>query len=284
MKRTFLQRCAAAPHLVWCALFIIAPLFFVAYYAFTDSSGAFSTENIQRFFTAEYLSILLNSVCLALIATVVCLIIAYPLAYIISRMGDKGQRMMMLLIMIPLWMNFLITTYSWMTILQDTGIINSILSFFGLGTLNMINTPGAIVVGMVFCYLPYMVLPIYSVMAGIDKSLLEASRDLGCGALGQLTGVIMPMSVSGVVSGITMVFVPSISTFYISQKLGGGKIQLIGDSIESQFISYNNYHFGAALSLVLMILILISTAIMNYFTDDGEKGREKRDTQWRALK
>lgn len=284
MKRTFLQRCAAAPHLVWCVLFIIAPLFFVAYYAFTDSSGSFSTENIQRFFTAEYLSILLNSVCLALIATVVCLVIAYPLAYIISRMGEKGQRMMMLLIMIPLWMNFLITTYSWMTILQDTGIINSILSFFGLGTLNMINTPGAIVVGMVFCYLPYMVLPIYSVMAGIDKSLLEASRDLGCGAFGQLTGVIMPMSVSGVVSGITMVFVPSISTFYISQKLGGGKIQLIGDSIESQFISYNNYHFGAALSLVLMILILISTAVMNYFTDEDEKGREKRDTQRRALK
>ena len=177
--------------------------------------------------------------------------------------------------MIPLWMNFLITTYSWMTILEDTGIINSILSFFGLSA-HMINTPGAVVIGMVFCFLPYMILPIYTVMSGIDERLLEASADLGCSGWQRLTKVVMPMSLSGVISGITMVFVPSISTFYISQKLGGGTFQLIGDTIESYFVGTAiNYHFGAALSLVLMILILISMAIMNHYTDSEQAERRR---------
>ncbi len=271
MKRSFIERAAAAPHIVWSVLFIIAPLLFVVYYSFTDMDGNFTLENITRIWDGDYLLIFLNSLCLALIATVICLVIAYPTAYFFSRMREKWQKIMILLIMVPLWMNFLITTYSWMTILEDTGIINSVLSFFGIDPVHMINTPGAVVVGMVFCYLPHMILPIYSVMAGIDTRLLEASADLGCNNFHVLTKVVMPMSLSGVVSGITMVFVPSISTFYISQKLGGGTFQLIGDTVESYFTGTAiNYHFGAALSFILMILILISMAIMNRFTDGEE--------------
>lgn len=276
MKKSFVERASACPHIVWSVLFIIAPLIFVVYYTFTDMDGAFTTENIKRLFTSNYVLIFVNSVCLALIATVICLLIAYPLAYVFSRMKEKWQRVMIPLIMIPLWMNFLITTYSWMTILEDTGIINSVFGFFGLDPVHMINTPGAVVVGMVFCFLPYMILPIYTVMSGIDERLLEASADLGCSTWHRLTRVIMPMSLSGVISGITMVFVPSISTFYISQKLGGGTFQLIGDTIESYFVGTAiNYHFGAALSLVLMVLILISMAIMNHYTDSEESGRRR---------
>ncbi len=275
MKRSFVERAAAAPHIVWSVLFIIAPLLFVVYYSFTDMDGSFTFENIERLWNGDYLLILLNSLCLALIATVICLVIAYPTAYFFSRMRAKWQKIMILLIMVPLWMNFLITTYSWMTILEDTGVLNSVLSAVGIDPVHMINTPGAVVVGMVFCYLPYMILPIYSVMSGIDNRLLEASADLGCNGFHVLTKVVMPMSLSGVVSGITMVFVPSISTFYISQKLGGGTFQLIGDTIESYFTGTAiNYHFGAALSLILMVLILISMAVMNRFTDGEEaKGR-----------
>ena len=275
MKRSFVERAAAAPHIVWSVLFIIAPLLFVVYYSFTDMDGSFTFENVERLWNGDYLLILLNSLCLALIATVICLVIAYPTAYFFSRMRAKWQKIMILLIMVPLWMNFLITTYSWMTILEDTGVLNSVLSAVGIDPVHMINTPGAVVVGMVFCYLPYMILPIYSVMSGIDNRLLEASADLGCNGFHVLTKVVMPMSLSGVVSGITMVFVPSISTFYISQKLGGGTFQLIGDTIESYFTGTAiNYHFGAALSLILMVLILISMAVMNRFTDGEEaKGR-----------
>ncbi len=279
MKRSFIERAAAAPHIVWSVLFIIAPLLFVVYYSFTDMDGSFTFENIERLWNGDYLLILLNSLCLALIATVICLVIAYPTAYFFSRMRAKWQKIMILLIMVPLWMNFLITTYSWMTILEDTGVINSLLGAVGFDLVHMINTPGAVIVGMVFCYLPYMILPIYSVMSGIDTRLLEASADLGCNSLRVLTRVVMPMSLSGVVSGITMVFVPSISTFYISQKLGGGTFQLIGDTIESYFTGTAiNYHFGAALSLILMVLILISMAVMNRFTDgeDATKGRPMR--------
>ena len=263
---------AAYPHIVWSALFIVAPMLFVLYYTFTDGAGDPTLENITRIGTSNYLLIFLNSLCMALIATVICLVIAYPLAYIFSRMEVKTQSIMMVLIMLPLWMNFLITTYSWMTLLEDTGIINTLLGYIGIGPLHMINTPGAVITGMVFCFLPYMVMPIYSVMAGIDPRIIEAAKDLGCSDRDVLLMVIMPMSISGVISGITMVFVPSISTFYISQKLGGGTFQLIGDTIESYFTGTAiNFHFGAALSMVLMIMILISMGIMNRFGDANEE-------------
>ena len=270
MKRSFAQKGVIAPHVVWSVLFIIAPLVFMVYYAFTGPDGSFTFDNVSRLFTGNYMLILVNSLCLALIATVICLLIAYPLAYIFTQLQPKWQKICVLLLMIPLWMNFLITTYSWMTIMEDTGIINTLLSKIGL-SLHMINTPGAVVVGMVFCYLPYMVLPIYSVMAGIDLRLIEASEDLGAGRKQVFTKVIMPLSLPGVISGITMVFVPQVSTFYISQKLGGGTFQLIGDTIESYFTGVSvNYHFGAALSLILMILIIISMGVMNRFADPEE--------------
>lgn len=274
-KRSFWQRAAAAPHMVWSVLFIIAPLIFVLYYSFTDSQGNFTLDNIKSIFNQKYVVIFVNSVTLAVIATLICLVIAYPLAYIFSRLRERWQKVAILLTILPLWMNFLITTYSWMTLLEDTGVINTILKKIGLNPIHMINTPGAVVVGMVFCFLPYMILPIYSVMAGLDVQLIEAAADLGCNSFKILTKVIMPMSVSGVVSGITMVFVPSISTFFISQKLGGGTFQLIGDTIEGYFTGTAiNYNVGASLSLILMILILISMAIMNRYTDtEDTKGR-----------
>ncbi|MBQ1907941.1 MAG: ABC transporter permease [Firmicutes bacterium] len=263
---------AAYPHIVWSALFIVAPMLFVLYYTFTDGAGDPTLENITRIGTSNYLLIFLNSLCMALIATVICLVIAYPLAYIFSRMRADTQSIMMVLIMLPLWMNFLITTYSWMTLLEDTGIINTLLGYIGIEPLHMINTPGAVITGMVFCFLPYMVMPIYSVMAGIDPRIIEAAKDLGCSDRDVLFRVVMPMSISGVISGITMVFVPSISTFYISQKLGGGTFQLIGDTIESYFTGTAiNFHFGAALSMVLMIMILISMGVMNRFGDENEE-------------
>ena len=274
-KRSFLQCAAAAPHIVWSVLFIIAPLIFVVYYSFTDSEGNFTLDNIKSIFNEKYIVIFLNSLTLAVIATFICLIIAYPLAYIFSRMRERWQKVFILLTILPLWMNFLITTYSWMTLLEDTGVINTILRKIGLHPIHMINTPGAVVVGMVFCFLPYMILPIYSVMAGLDEQLIEAAADLGCNSFKILTKVIMPLSVSGVISGITMVFVPSISTFFISQKLGGGTFRLIGDTIEGYFTGTSiNYNVGASLSLILMIIILISMAIMYRYTDtEDTKGR-----------
>ncbi|MBQ4153985.1 MAG: ABC transporter permease [Clostridia bacterium] len=241
----------------------------VAYYAFTDKSGAFTLDNISGL--SRYAKTFGMSLLYAAEATVISLIIAYPLAYFMSNMKAGAQRMMSMLIMLPMWMNFLIRTYSWITILAKTGIINTLLSKIGIGPVQLINTPGAVVLGMVYNYLPYMVLPIYTVMVKIDKSLLEAADDLGSSPISRLRRVIFPMTVPGIISGITMVFVPSVSTFYISQKLGGGKTMLIGDVIEMQFQSSYNYNLGAAISLVLMVLILISLAVMNRF-DDSEEG------------
>ena len=270
-KRTdFAQKLISAPYLVWSAIFIIVPLLTVAYYAFTDKSGAFTFDNITGL--SRYAKTFGMSLLYAAEATVISLIVAYPLAYFMSNMKVGAQRMMSMLIMLPMWMNFLIRTYSWITILARTGIINTLLSKIGIGPLHLINTPGAVVLGMVYNYLPYMVLPIYTVMVKIDKSLLEAADDLGSSPISRLRRVIFPMTVPGIISGITMVFVPSVSTFYISQKLGGGKTMLIGDVIEMQFQSAYNYNLGAAISLVLMVLILISLAVMNRFDDSDEGG------------
>ena len=268
-KKSLLQRAAAAPHIVWAILFIIAPLIFVIYYAFTDSDGSFTLTNIKELAQASYLEVFLRSVCFAFLATIICLIIAYPIAYFIAKTKPRTQKILMMLVMLPMWMNFLIRTYSWMALLEDTGIINSILAIFGKEEpVHMINTAGAVILGMVYNYLPYMILPIYSVMSKIDVRLTEAASDLGCNPVRVLTKVLIPLSISGVISGITMVFVPSISTFYISQKLGGGNFDLIGDTIERQFQTAYNYNLGAAMSFVLMILIVISMGIMNRYSDD----------------
>ena len=203
----------------------------------------------------------MRSLKLAVISTLICLLMGYPIAYIMSRAKARTQKIMVTLIMIPMWMNFLIRTYAWMTILQDTGIFNGLLSALGLGTVHIIGTEAAVVIGMVYDYFPYMIIPIYSVMAKMDVKLIEAARDLGCNGAGVLRRVISPLSLPGVLSGITMVLIPSISTFYISQKLGNGKFYLIGDAIEGQYVA-NNLHFAAAIAFILMIILLVCMALM----------------------
>lgn len=267
-KKNLLRSAAAAPHIVWTIMFIAAPLLFVIYYAFTDSNGSFTLDNIMSL--GNYSETFLLSVCFAMIATVICLLVAYPLAYAISRTGERTQRVLVMLAMLPMWMNLLIRTYSMLAILDDGGIINRLLTSIGMSELHIIGTPGAVIFGMVYNFFPYMLLPIYTTMSKMDIRLIEAAQDLGCNSLGVLRHVILPLSASGVISGITMVFVPSISTFYISQKLGGGTFDLIGDTIERQFQRPDTYNVGAAISLVMMVLILISIAIMNRFAGDDD--------------
>ena len=212
------------------------------------------------------------SLAFAFCATCICLVIAYPLAYIMARTTANVQRTMMILVMLPMWMNLLIRTYSMMIIMQDTGIINTFLGGIGLPKLHMINTEGAVVLGMVYNYIPYMILPLYSIMSKMDHNLIEAAEDLGANKLTVLKNIVLPLSLPGIASGFTMVFVPSVSTFYISKKLGGNTFSLIGDVIEMQFKSANNYNLGAALSLVLMVLIIICMMVMNRFTGDDDDG------------
>lgn len=259
------------PYSIWAVLFIVVPLIFVAYYALTDNQYHFTLNNLTRFFTATsivgdtevrtYVVIFMRSLKLAVISTVFCFLLGYPMAYIISRASARVQSVLITLIMIPMWMNFLIRTYAWMTILQDTGILNGFLAKLHLAPIHIIGTESAVIIGMVYDYFPYMILPIYSVMAKLDVKLIEAARDLGCNGYGVLKRVIFPLSLPGVISGINMVLVPSISTFYISQKLGNGKFYLIGDAIEGQYTA-NNLHFAAAIALILMVILLVCMALL----------------------
>ena len=275
-KSTLLSRVIGAPYILWAVLFIIVPIGMVAYYAFTDATGAFTFENMLEI--GKYTDTFILSIWLGFLATVISLVIAYPLAYIIANSGENRQKIMMMLIMLPMWMNFLLRTYSWMTILEDNGFLtttlNSIIEAVGefvgkeFEPIHLINTRGAVVLGMVYNFLPYMILPIYTVILKMDRSLIEAAQDLGCNKFKVFKNITVPLSLPGVVSGFTMVFVPSVSTFYISQKLGGTGTTLIGDIIETQFQTANNFHLGASLSFVLMILIFICLAVMNKFSDD----------------
>lgn len=264
-KRSLLASISAAPHVFWSILFIVLPLIIVIYYAFTDAEGVFSFENILSL--GEYGPIFLLSVELSVIATFICLIVGYPLAYIIAKAKPEHQKLFIMLLMLPMWTNLLIRTYSIMAILDDGGILNTL-----LGTsMHIVGTKGAVIFGMVYDFLPYMVLPIYTCVSKIDKNMWEAASDLGCSPIKVMTKVILPLSMPGIVSGVTMVLVPSISTFYISQKLGGGTFELIGDTIERQFVT-GALNVGAAISLVMMILILVSLSIMNRFTDSDDGG------------
>lgn len=271
MKKSSLsQKMLDKPYLLWSVLFIIVPLVMVVFYAFTDKTGAFTFSNIAQI--KNYFPTILLSVLYGLAATVICVFIGYPFAYALSKHSVNIQRTMVLLVMLPMWMNFLIRTYSLMTILGDSGVVNSLLNALGLKSVHMINTGGAVIFGMVYNFLPYMILPIYTVLSKLDNSLVEAAHDLGSGRITTFKRVILPLSLPGLLSGITMVFVPCVSTFYITQKLGGGQIVLIGDVIETQFQSANNYHLGAALSFVLMILIFVCLGVMNYFDDGTQDG------------
>lgn len=271
MKKSSLsQKMLDKPYLLWSVLFIIVPLVMVVFYAFTDKTGAFTFSNIAQI--KNYFPTILLSVLYGLAATVICVLIGYPFAYALSKHSINIQRTMVLLVMLPMWMNFLIRTYSLMTILGDSGVVNSLLNAIGLKSVHMINTGGAVIFGMVYNFLPYMILPIYTVLSKLDNSIVEAAHDLGSGRATTFKRVILPLSLPGLLSGITMVFVPCVSTFYITQKLGGGQIVLIGDVIETQFQSANNYHLGAALSFVLMILIFVCLGVMNYFDDGTQDG------------
>ncbi len=269
-KRTFGSKLVASPYILWSAIFIVVPLVIMFYFALTDQNGVFTLSNLSAI--GQYKKAFGISILYAVISTAVTLLLAYPMAYFMTKLKVSSQRMLFMIVMIPMWMNFLIRTYSWITILANTGLINTFLKSIGLKPLKLINTPGAVILGMVYDFIPYMILPIYSVMSKLDKSLLEAAEDLGSNSFTKFKRVIFPLTKPGVISGITMVFVPSVSTFYISQKLGGNKTMLIGDTIEYFFnLGPAYYNVASAISLVLMVMILICLFIMNRFSD-GEDG------------
>ena len=270
MKKNAFQSFAAVPHSVWVVMFIVAPLLFVLAFAFRGADGSLSFANIAEL--SQYGNVFVLSIAFALIATVVCLLVGYPLAYFMSRQSARAQRILMVLVMLPMWCNLLIRTYALMALLDNGGLINSLLANMGLPKIPIVGTNFGVILGMVYDFLPYMVLPIFTAMTKLDQRYIEASHDLGCNGWQTLTRVIFPLTLSGVISGVTMVFVPSISTFYISQKLGAGKIDLVGDTIERLFQNTSTYGVGAAISLVMMVLILISVGIMNHFSNDEENG------------
>lgn len=257
----------SAPYLVWMLIFIFAPLCLVVYFAFTDKSGNFTFSNLSRL--SGYAPVFLRSIILAAVATIWCLILAYPASYMLSRMKVSRQKVMLMIIILPMWMNFLLRTYAWMTLLERNGLINKFLGLFGIGPLNLINTNGAVVLGMIYNYLPFMIMPLYSTMVKIDHSLIEAAQDLGGNVFNVLTKVLIPLSMPGITTGITMVFVPSCSTFVISRMLGGDTAFMIGDLIDLQFLG-NSYdpNLGSAMSLVLMVLVLLCMSITNGFADE----------------
>ena len=272
-KGSLFQRLAAAPHILWAVMFIVFPMIFVLFFAFTDADGNFSFSNITTL--SQYGHVFVLSIAFALIATVVCLIIGYPLAYFMSKQSPRAQKVLMVLVMLPMWCNLLIRTYALMALLDNGGLLNSLLVSLGLDKIQIVGTNFGVILGMIYDFLPYMVLPIFTAMTKLDPKFIEASQDLGCTTWQTMTRVIMPLTASGVISGVTMVFVPSISTFYISQKLGAGKIDLVGDTIERLFQNPSTYNVGAAISLVMMVLIISSVTVMTRFSDDKTPGESK---------
>ena len=262
----------STPYILFMVVFTLVPLGVVAYYALTDpATGAFSLVNLKNL--NQYWGVLGQSILYSLVSAAICLLLGYPVAYYIAHTGPVAQKILYMLVMLPMCMSFLLRTLAWMGLLQDTGIINSILEALGLGRIQLIRTPGAVILGMVYNYLPYMILPLYSTIVKIDNRLIEAAEDLGCNSVQVFSKVVLPLSVPGILSGMTMVFVPAVSTFYISQKMGGAGTVLIGDVIERQYKQGNNPNLGAALSLLLMILVFVCTGIMNRLGgDSGEEG------------
>ena len=259
----------AAPYSVWAIGFILIPLVLVIFYAFTDKTGSFTLDNIIAISESTNLKALGLSVMLSFISTIICLLLAYPLAMILATLGVNQSSFMVFIFILPMWMNFLLRTLAWQTLLEKTGVINSILTFLNLPTLNIINTPSAIVLGMVYNFLPFMVLPIYNTLIKIDSNVINAAKDLGANNIQTFTRVLFPLSLPGVISGITMVFVPALTTFVISDLLGGAKILLIGNVIEQEFKQANNWNAGSGLSFVLMIFIVISIFISNKYDKEG---------------
>lgn len=266
---------AAYPYVVWSAIFIVIPLLLIVFFSFTskvDGRFVFSFENFQRLFEPIYFTVFIRSIWLAVLSTVLCLILGYPIAYIISKLPIKRRNMLILLFILPMWMNFLLRTYAWMAILGRDGLINTLLGYIGIGPIKMLYTDGAILLGMVYNFLPFMVIPIYTVLIKIDKNLVNAAYDLGANKAQAFRKVILPLSIPGIISGITMVFMPAVSNFVIPNLLGGGKYMLVGNLIEQQFTTIGNWNFGSALSIFMMILILISMAFMAKYEKNGKEG------------
>lgn len=273
-----LKRFSAAPYLLWSAIFVVVPLILVFVYSvlvFNHGNAAFTLEGYQKFLDPLYLEVLWRSLVLAFEATVLCIIFGYPMAMILSKMKPSMQKIAVTLFILPMWMNFLLRTYAWMAILGKNGIINRLLEFFHLGNVNLLYTEGAILLGMVYNFLPFMVLPIYTILTKIDKQIVEAAEDLGADQRTIFRKIIMPLSIPGVISGILMVFMPAVSTFVISNLLGGGQFNLIGNLIEQQFLLVGNWNFGSAISMILMVIILISVAILNRADKSGSGGDPK---------
>ena len=259
----------SAPYIIFMVIFTLIPLGVVGFYALTDpDTGAFSLRNIREL--GMYMPVLWQSILYSLVSAFICLLLGYPVAYYIAQCKPITQKLLYMLVMLPMCMSFLLRTLAWVGLLQDTGIINNFLDWIGIGRIRMIRTPGAVILGMVYNYLPYMILPLYATIVKIDKRLIEAAEDLGCNGVQTFQKVTLPLAMPGILSGITMVFVPAVSTFYISQKLGGTDTVLIGDVIERLFKQGNNANLGAALSLVLMLLVFVCTGIMNRFGGDEE--------------
>mgnify|MGYP003169580893 CR=1 FL=1 len=264
------KRLLAGPYLFWSVSFVVIPLLVIVYYAFTSDEGSFTFSNLAQITTPENLKALGMSILLSFLSTAICLILAYPLAMILSQKQVNQTSFIVLVFILPMWMNFLLRTLAWQTLLEKNGVINNILHFLHLPEQSLINTPGAIVLGMVYNFLPFMILPIYNVLAKIDRDVLYAARDLGANNMQTFFKIILPLSVPGVISGITMVFVPSLTTFVISDLLGGSKILLIGNVIEQEFKQGSNWHTGSGLSLVLMIFIIASMALIAKYDKNGE--------------
>lgn len=264
------KKLLGTPYFVWSVLFIIIPLCMVFYYGLTDKSGAFTLENIIAISKPEHAKALYLALGLSLISTLICLILAYPLAMILSSMNVNQHSFIVLIFILPMWMNFLLRTLAWQTLLEKTGVINSILSFLHLPALNIINTPYAIVLGMVYNFLPFMVLPIYNSLVKIDRNVIHAARDLGANGLQVFAKITLPLTLPGIISGITMVFIPALTTFVISKLLGGSKILLIGNVVEEEFTQAGNWNLGSGLSIVLMLFIIVNMIISSIFDKDGE--------------
>lgn len=274
MKRQKSESRLATPYIIWSALFIVIPIILIVFFSFTtqiDGRYVFTLEHFQKFLAPMYFKVVKRSMILAVLSTVLCLIVGYPTAYLITKAKPSRRGTLILLCILPMWMNFLLRTYAWMSILGRNGIINSILTTIGLKPLDLLYSNGAVLLVMVYNFLPFMVLPIYTSLTKIDKDVINAAYDLGAKSSQVFRRVIFPLSIPGVVSGITMVFMPAVSTFVISRLLGGGQYMLVGNLIEQQFTTVGDWNFGSAISIFMMILILISMAIMNKFTDEGDR-------------
>ncbi len=268
MKRSWY----ASPYALWMVLFTVVPLLFVCYYAFTDAAGAFTTANFTKIAQPMYLLVLWDSLRLAVYCTALCLLIGYPTAYFLASRDFSRAQSLVVLILVPMWMNFLLRTYAMMTLLEDNGVLNTLLRSIGLPGFKLIGTEGAVLLGMVYNYLPFMVLPIYTVLKKMDYSVIEAAEDLGCSPIRVVSRVVLPMSIPGVVSGITMVFMPAVTTFSISRLMSSGMVYLVGDMIEDYFISMNNRNVGSSISLVMLVLIILSIGFLRKVDPDNQGG------------